>query len=57
MAKPKIPDELACPTCDAEIPLAGDESVGDEVVCLYCGAPCKVIARGDDEDWDLEEDY
>jgi DNA-directed RNA polymerase subunit RPC12/RpoP len=50
---------LACPVCQADLPLAGDERPGDEVVCAYCGAPCRIKGRPDDEPkhWDVEEDF
>ena len=50
-------DELCCPICQADIPLGGDEKLGDEVFCGYCGAPSIIVANKDDEDWDLEEDF
>lgn len=28
--------EVDCPYCEAEIPLDGDEKVGEEVYCSYC---------------------
>lgn len=45
--------------CDADLPLAGDERLGDQVFCSYCGAPSLIRVRaGDDEsDWELEEDF
>ena len=50
-------DELTCPICEADLPLAGDEKPGDEVFCNYCGAPCKIVVKeGDEAGWDLEED-
>jgi hypothetical protein len=49
--------DLVCPICNADVPLAGDERLGDEVYCTYCGAPCKVV-EGDEPDMlDLEEDF
>lgn len=46
-----------CPVCDVELPLAGDERAGDEVVCVSCGAPC--VLRGDpsSSDCEVEEDF
>lgn len=42
----------------ADVPLAGDERPGDEVLCTYCGAPLKLQgAPSDEADWDLEEDF
>ena len=54
--------ELACPVCDADLTLAGDERAGDLVHCSFCGAPflLKQRAAGDDEDdkrWELEDDF
>ena len=50
---------LACPVCQADLPLAGDERPGDEVTCACCGAPCRITGRpdGDPKDWDAEEDF
>jgi hypothetical protein len=50
-------DDLTCPICQADVPLAGDEKPGDEVCCLYCGAPCRLVGKGDEDDLDLEEDF
>lgn len=49
--------DLSCPICNADVPLAGDERLGDEVFCTYCGAPCKVVSGEDEETFDLEEDF
>jgi hypothetical protein len=50
--------DLTCPICQADVPLAGDEKPGDEIACLYCGAPCRLAGEPDDESgWDLEEDF
>jgi hypothetical protein len=49
--------DLCCPICNADVPLAGDESLGDEVFCTYCGAPCKVVGGDAPETFDLEEDF
>lgn len=46
--------DLACPICDAEVPLTGDERHGDELSCGYCRAPLKVC--GDDEERELVDD-
>jgi predicted amidophosphoribosyltransferase len=56
LAGVKAQDELCCPVCHADIPLGGDERVGDEVFCNYCGAPCVIITKKGEE-WDLEEDF
>ncbi len=50
--------ELSCPICNADLPLAGDEKVGEDIYCTYCGAPC--VLRGkpsDPESWEAEEDF
>ena len=49
-------DELPCPVCSADVPLAGDERPGDEVFCTYCGAPLRVKTRPSAEDFELEDD-
>ncbi len=33
-----------CPTCDSPLLLEGNEGVGDEVFCGYCGSVYKVTA-------------
>jgi DNA-directed RNA polymerase subunit RPC12/RpoP len=53
---------LACPVCDADLILAGDEKPGDLVHCTYCGAPFVLMRRVKDEEeeqarWEIEEDY
>lgn len=30
---------LECPLCDVEIPMSGDESVGEQISCPYCQSP------------------
>jgi len=47
--------EPSCPTCDADIPLSGDEAPGDEIFCPYCRAPLTLSGKGDEIE--LEEDY
>ena len=48
--------ELSCPTCNADVPLSGDEKTGDELYCAYCRAPLKVTASASSE-MELEEDF
>ncbi len=50
--------EIDCPACDSVIILDGDENVGDEVFCAYCGAPY-TLSRSDDDttDFTVEEDW
>jgi uncharacterized Zn-finger protein len=51
-------DEVTCPICQADVPLAGDEKPGDEVACTYCGAPCRLVGKKDEDDeLELEEDF
>lgn len=49
--------ELSCPVCNADLPLAGDEKSGEEVFCTYCGAPCVLKGKPDDEDCEVEADF
>jgi hypothetical protein len=50
--------ELSCPVCHADIPLGGDEKLGDEVFCTYCNAPCRIGFKPDaPEEWHAEEDF
>jgi len=36
--------EAVCPACEGNLPLHGDEKVGDEVYCSYCGVMSTVVA-------------
>jgi len=54
--------DLSCPICSADLPLTGDEHVGDEIFCTYCGAPCRLMVKpkkGPDQidEYAAEEDY
>ena len=49
--------DLSCTVCSADLPLAGDEKMGDEAYCSYCGAPCRLTADAGSEDCDVEEDF
>jgi hypothetical protein len=49
--------DLSCPVCSADLPLAGDEKMGDEAYCTYCGAPFRLTANADSESCDVEEDF
>jgi hypothetical protein len=54
--------DLSCPVCNADLPLTGDEKVGDEIFCTYCGAPCRLMVRPKKKDQEndeylAEEDY
>ncbi len=48
--------DVSCPVCQADIPLSGDEIPGSEIYCTYCGAPCKLQGKLD-EDAEAEEDF
>jgi DNA-directed RNA polymerase subunit RPC12/RpoP len=54
--------DLSCPVCNADLPLSGDEHVGDEIFCTYCGSPCRLMVKpkkGKDQadEYAAEEDY
>jgi len=49
--------DLACPLCNADLPLAGDERAGDDLFCAYCGAPIVLRAGRDEQDLEPEEDF
>jgi len=54
-----LPD-LACPVCDADLVLSGDEDTGDLVYCTFCGAPCVLSRKPEQDDesaWEVEEDW
>lgn len=52
-----MPADKSCPICNADLPLHGDELKGEEVFCLYCGAPCRLTANADDAACEVEEDF
>jgi hypothetical protein len=49
--------DVKCPICDGDLPLAGDEHPGDEVFCYFCGAPCVLKGKPDDDDLEAEADF
>jgi len=49
--------ELACPICNADVPMDGDEQPGSEIFCAYCKAPLKLAGSPDDDEAELEEDF
>ena len=53
---PSMATQVSCPTCDSELLIEGDERVGEEVFCGYCGGVYKVIAK-DVETLEVEEDF
>jgi hypothetical protein len=54
--KASYTDYLTCPMCDVEVPLAGDEKVGEQVFCPYCQTPLS-LRKSKAEEYYLEEDY
>ena len=48
--------EKICPICEAEFVFAGDEKLGDEIYCSYCGAPFLLGGGKDPDDWVIEEE-
>jgi hypothetical protein len=49
--------EPACPVCDADLQLNGDERPGEEITCGYCGSPCRLVKKAEDEVFSAEEDF
>ncbi len=49
-------DILECPLCAVEVPLSGDEEVGDQVFCPYCQSPLQ-LKKTKTDDLYLEEDF
>jgi hypothetical protein len=49
--------ELTCPICQADMPLAGDEKPGDEFFCACCGAPGIISRKSASEELEVEEDF
>ncbi len=48
--------ELECPICNADVPLSGDEKVGEEVFCAFCRAPLTVQHGKEDDELMLEDE-
>ncbi|UCF30797.1 MAG: hypothetical protein JSV26_12260 [bacterium] len=40
--------EIACPVCNADISLDGDEHDGDTVFCSYCTSPLRIVVKASD---------
>ena len=49
-------NEVVCPICSADVPLAGDEAADEEVHCGVCGAMLKLTAPASDDECEAEED-
>jgi hypothetical protein len=54
---PKL--SASCSVCEVEFFLAGDEKVGDSVVCCSCGASFRVTNQEEEDSaqWDVEEEF
>jgi len=54
---PKL--KTSCSVCEVEFFLAGDESVGDSVVCCSCGASFRIKDQEDPDsaEWEVEEEF
>ena len=48
--------EPACPICDADLPLSGDEKKGDQVFCGYCGSPSLLTQKPGSDEFEVDED-
>jgi len=55
-SKSSLAGYLTCPLCDAEVPLSGDEKIGDQVFCTYCQCPLAMKKTKAEEVY-LEEDF
>lgn len=49
--------DLACPICNADLLLTGDEVAGEEVFCPYCTAPLRLTQNVEGDECDVEEDF
>lgn len=56
MLKKSATSYLSCPMCDVDIPMSGDERVGDQVFCPYCQTPL-VLKKTKTDDLFLQEDF
>jgi DNA-directed RNA polymerase subunit RPC12/RpoP len=49
--------DISCSICSADLLLAGDERVGDEVFCTYCGSPYRIKrVPSADSEYEVEEE-
>jgi hypothetical protein len=48
--------EGVCPICDADVPMHGDERVGDTVYCTYCEVPLRFVKLSSEDEPKLVED-
>jgi hypothetical protein len=50
--------DIACPVCNADVPMGGDERPGEEIFCTFCGAPLRLEGNlSGEEECSLEEDF
>ncbi len=54
--KDSLAGYLTCPMCDADVPLTGEETVGEQVFCPYCQTPL-ALRKSKTDDLFLEEDF
>ena len=54
---PRMARDLSCPVCNADLLLSGDEQLGEEIYCTYCGAPCRIKQGASPDAVDVEEDF
>ncbi|MFZ3072533.1 MAG: hypothetical protein WA162_04755 [Thermodesulfobacteriota bacterium] len=47
---------LTCPMCDCELPLGGDERIGEDIFCTFCETPLK-LRKDKEEKLYLQEDF
>ena len=54
-------DELTCPVCSTDIPLQGDEHVGEEILCPVCHVTSRILKKrssdDDESEHELEADW
>lgn len=44
--KKRVILDVACPACDAELPVAADDKSGHQLFCPVCGAGCAIDVQG-----------
>ncbi|MDH4226393.1 MAG: hypothetical protein OEV59_01370 [Deltaproteobacteria bacterium] len=55
--KKKFESYLVCPLCECEIPMGGDERVGEEIYCPACESPLKLKKDKETDKLFLQEDF
>ena len=46
---------IDCPMCDAEVPLSGDEKIGEQMYCPFCQVPLILRKKKTDELFFVED--